>query len=87
VFWIDFPRLKRGDEIDIETRYGKFTYRVMSTRIVNADDRTVLVPGVDGRHLTLTTCWPIWAGSLATQRYIIFTDQVRPAPPPDAAAP
>jgi LPXTG-site transpeptidase (sortase) family protein len=87
VFWIDFPRLKRGDQIDVETRYGRFTYRVMSTRIVDPDDRTVLVPDAEGRHLTLTTCWPVWAGSLATQRYIIFTDQVRPKPPPDSAAP
>jgi sortase A len=87
VFWIDFPRLKHGDEIDVETRYGKFTYQVTSTRIVDPDDRTVLVPAVEGRHLTLTTCWPTWAGSLATQRFIIFTDQVRPKPPPDAAAP
>ena len=80
VYWINFPQLAKGDEVDLETRYGTFKYAVTSTRIVKPDDRTVLVQG-PGRHLTLTTCWPTWAGSFATQRYIIFTDQVFPVPP------
>jgi sortase A len=80
VYWIDFPQLGKGDEVDLETRYGNFRYAVTGTRIVRPDDRTILVQG-GGRHLTLTTCWPTWAGSFATQRYVIFTDQVYPAPP------
>jgi sortase A len=81
VYWIDFPQLAKGDEVDLETRYGTFKYAVTGSRIVNPDDRTILVQG-PGRHLTLTTCWPTWAGSFATQRYVIFTDQVYPVPPP-----
>src|SRR6266851_1076277 len=27
-----------------------------------------------------TTCWPLWAGAFATQRYIIHADQVWPVP-------
>jgi len=83
VYWINFPGLRNGDEVQIETRYGTFKYGVTGTRIVNPDDRTILVQG-PGRHLILTTCWPLWAGSFATQRYIIFTDQTYPVPPPDA---
>ena len=78
VYWINFPQLTKGDEIDIETRYGLFRYRVTGSEIVNPDDRTVLVPDTNGFHLTLTTCWPLWAGAFATQRYVIFTDQVWP---------
>jgi len=80
VYWISFPRLTKGDEIDLETRYGTFKYAVTGSRIVQPSDRTILVQG-PGRHLTLTTCWPTWAGSFATQRYVIFTEQTYPVPP------
>jgi sortase A len=80
VYWINFPKLVRGDEIDLETRYGVYRYDVTDTEIVNPDNRTALVTDQDGYHLTLTTCWPLWAGAFATQRYIIHTDQVWPVP-------
>jgi sortase A len=80
VYWIDFPQLANGDEVDLETRYGTFRYAVTGSRIVQPDDRTIVVQG-PGRHLTLTTCWPIWAGSFATRRYVIFADQTYPVPP------
>ncbi|MDQ6918331.1 MAG: class D sortase [Candidatus Dormibacteraeota bacterium] len=80
VYWIDFPQLTKGDEVDLETRYGTFRYTVTGTRIVEPDDRSIVVQG-PGRHLTLTTCWPTWAGSFANRRYVIFTDQTYPAPP------
>ena len=78
VYWINFPQLVRGDEIDVETRYGVYRYRVASTEIVNPNNRVALVADSDGYHLTLTTCWPLWAGAFATQRYIIHTDQFWP---------
>jgi len=80
MYWINFPKLSRGDEVDLVTRYGLFRYRVTGSEIVNPDNRTALVPNADGYHLTLTTCWPTWAGVFSTQRYIIFTDQVWPIP-------
>jgi LPXTG-site transpeptidase (sortase) family protein len=80
VYWINFPKLSRGDEIDLVTRYGLFRYHVTGSEIVNPDNRTVLVPNSDGYHLTLTTCWPLWAGAFATKRYIIFADQAWPVP-------
>lgn len=81
VYWINFPQLATGDEVDVETRYGVFRYRVTGSQVVNPDNRTVLVPDADGYYLTLTTCWPIWAGAFAKQRYVIFTEQVWPVPP------
>jgi LPXTG-site transpeptidase (sortase) family protein len=78
VYWINFPQLTKGDEVDIETRYGVYKYRVTGSAVVNPDDRTVLIPQANGFHLTLTTCWPLWAGAFATQRYVIFTDQIWP---------
>jgi LPXTG-site transpeptidase (sortase) family protein len=78
VYWINFPQLAPGDEIDLETRYGTFKYHVTGSTIVNPDNRSVLVPNAAGYHLTLTTCWPLWAGAFATQRYVIFSDQYFP---------
>jgi LPXTG-site transpeptidase (sortase) family protein len=80
VYWINFPQLTRGDEIDVETRYGVYRYRMTGSEVVNPDNRTVLVPYSDGYRLTLTTCWPLWAGAFAKQRYVIFAQQVWPVP-------
>ncbi|HVS49053.1 MAG TPA: class D sortase [Candidatus Dormibacteraeota bacterium] len=80
VYWINFPQLSKGDEIDVETRYGLFRYRVTGSEVVNPDDRSVLVPDAAGYHLTLTTCWPLWAGAFAKQRFVIFTRQFSPVP-------
>jgi len=78
VYWINFPELAPGDEIDLDTLYGTFKYHVTGSAIVNPDNRSVLVPDAPGYHLTLTTCWPLWAGAFATQRYVIFSDQYAP---------
>ncbi|HSP08930.1 MAG TPA: class D sortase [Candidatus Dormibacteraeota bacterium] len=78
VYWINFPQLVKGDEVDIQTRYGLYRYQITGSEIVSPSDRTVLVPGAAGYHLTLTTCWPLWAGAFATQRYVIFATQVWP---------
>ena len=78
VYWIDFPKLAPGDEVDLQTRYGNYRYHVTGSRIVNPDDRSVLLPNASGFNLTLTTCWPLWAGAFATQRYVIFSQQFWP---------
>jgi len=81
VYWINFPELKNGDEIDLETRYGTYRYQVVSTEIVEPDNRTALVADAAGYNLALTTCWPLWAGAFATQRYVIHATQFWPSPP------
>ena len=79
VYWIQFNDLRTGDEVKLETRWGTYTYRITGRRVVEADDRTILVHTLQPR-LTLTTCWPLWAGAFATQRLVYFADQVDPAP-------
>ncbi|HEX9099597.1 MAG TPA: class D sortase [Candidatus Dormibacteraeota bacterium] len=78
VYWINFPQLTPGDEIDVQTLYGTYKYHVTGSAIVDPNNRSVLVPNAPGYHLTLTTCWPLWAGAFATQRYVIFSDQYAP---------
>jgi sortase A len=74
-FWLGFGELRTGDRIVLETRYGTFFYRVTGTRIVRPDDRTVFAQKTTGNRLTLTTCWPLWAGAFADRRYVISTEE------------
>jgi sortase A len=74
IFWIRFGDLRSGDEVDLNTRYGKYGYRVSGVQIVSPADTGVLAPAPD-RQLTLTTCWPLWAGQFATRRLVIFAMQ------------
>lgn len=78
VYWINFPQLEKGDEIDLEAKYGLYRYRMTDAEVVDPDNRTALITDTNGYHLTLTTCWPLWAGAFARQRYVIHTDQVWP---------
>jgi sortase A len=71
VFWIRFDQLRAGDEIDVDTRYGSFRYLVSGTEVVPPSDGSVLDPAPN-RQLTLTTCWPLWAGQFATRRLVVF---------------
>jgi sortase A len=74
VFWIHFDDLRPDDEIIVEARDGTYRYRVAGSRVIKPSDSSVLAP--DRRHqLTLTTCWPLWAGALAPNRFAISAIQ------------
>ena len=65
--------LQLGDLLIVETTAGVFTYAVTGTRIVEADDRTVIIP-IDHAVLTLTTCYPFDTPGYYPQRYIVSAD-------------
>jgi sortase A len=72
-YWLGFGSVRPGDRIILETGSHDYAYVVTGTRIVAPDETWVLdQPG--GRKLTLTTCWPLWAGALAQQRLAIFAE-------------
>lgn len=73
-FWLAFGDLKAGDRVSLLSRRGVFTYEITGSRVVDPSDRTVLVPTADPQ-LTLTTCYPLWAGAFATKR-LIFSAQL-----------
>ena len=68
-------KLKVGDRVVVKTVAGTFTYAVSGTRIVHADDRTVIVP-TDHAVLTMTTCYPFHYVGSAPDRYIVSADLV-----------
>lgn len=65
-----------GDLLIVQTTSGTFTYRISGIRIVDKDDRTVIVP-TDHAVLTLTTCYPFVFFGDAPNRYIISADLIR----------
>ena len=68
-------KLKTGDYLTVKTSAGTFTYEVSGARIVDKDDKTVIVPA-DHAVLTLTTCYPFNYVGPAPDRYIITADLV-----------
>ena len=67
--------LKIGDRLIVETSAGTFTYEIKRIRIVDKDDKTVIVP-YDHAVLTVTTCYPFDYIGNAPDRYILIADLV-----------
>lgn len=63
-------KLTLGDLVVIRTSAGEFTYQVIKFRIVQADDRTVIVP-TPTAILTLSTCYPFRFIGNAPKRFIV----------------
>jgi sortase A len=65
----------KGDLLVVMTDAGEFTYKVRKVRIVDADDRTVIVPKPRAT-LTVTTCYPFDFIGDAPERYILVADLI-----------
>lgn len=65
--------LEIGDTMIVQLPYGDFEYRITETLIVDADDRTVIVPH-ESETLTVTTCYPFDFVGYAPDRYIIHAE-------------
>ena len=68
-------KLKKGDKLIVQTLTGKFTYIIKRIRIVDKNDRTVIVP-TKNAVLTLSTCYPFKYIGDAPKRYILSADLV-----------
>ncbi|MGA5692055.1 class D sortase [Cytobacillus pseudoceanisediminis] len=65
----------KGDLLTVTTSAGQFTYKVRKVRIVDADDRTIIVPKPRAT-LTVTTCYPFDFIGDAPERYILIADLI-----------
>ena len=71
----ELGKVGKGDEFIVHTADGTFTYRVRQVRIVDEDDRTVIVPKPKAT-LTVSTCYPFDFVGYAPDRYILIADLV-----------
>src|SRR5699024_10312077 len=62
--------LDLGDILTVRMPYGDFDYEIINTKIVPADDLSIIVPH-DEEILTVTTCYPFRYIGDAPDRYII----------------
>jgi len=69
-------KLKVDNYLIIETKIGKYKYQVKKIRIVDKEDRTVIVP-TEIATLTVTTCYPFRYIGSAPKRYILVAELVK----------
>jgi sortase A len=73
-FW-DLDKLRRGDEILTETKWGDFTYLVVDREVVDPGARDIANPAAGrGSEIVFTTCNPKFS---ASQRLIVFASLKR----------
>lgn len=63
-------KVGKGDVLQVTTSAGTFTYKIIKVRIVDKDDRTVIVPKPRA-VLTVSTCYPFDYIGAAPERYIL----------------
>lgn len=68
--------LEIGDSLTILLPYGEFEYKINSTKIVDADDMSVITLQNEKEELILTTCYPFSFVGNAPERYIIYAEKV-----------
>jgi sortase A len=74
-FFRPLKDVKVKDEIQVSSLKGKFTYEVVSLRIVNPENVGVLAPSGENL-LTLVTCYPFYFVGPAPQRWIVRAREV-----------
>jgi sortase A len=67
--FFNLDRMKRGDEITLETKWGSFVYVLDREKAVPANTTSIVVPKKGVHQLVLTTCNPKYS---ASQRLVAF---------------
>jgi len=80
-FFRPLKDIRRNDIIRLTTPEGEFRYRVVSTRVVQPDQISVL-DSDGGDSLTLVTCYPFYFVGSAPHRFVVRAEQI---PEPVAA--
>ena len=71
-----WSKARVGDPITLETSWGSFTYHITGFKIVDPNDGSVTA-STHRPTLTFITCYPLWAGRFAPQRYVVLADLSR----------
>ncbi|WP_264740314.1 class D sortase [Cytobacillus firmus] len=66
-----------GDIFQVSMPYGKFTYEITDSMIVDADDTTVIRSTAPHEILTVSTCYPFSYVGNAPSRYILNAKRIQ----------
>jgi sortase A len=69
--------LEIGDIFEVSMPYGKFTYEITDSKIVDADDTTVIQSTAPKEILTVSTCYPFSYVGNAPSRYILNAKRIQ----------
>jgi sortase A len=64
--------LELGDELVMKMPHGEATYEIVNTKIVDANDTSIITLQDEEEELILTTCYPFGYVGDAPERYIIY---------------
>jgi sortase A len=68
--------LEVGDHFEVQMPNGNFQYELTHTKIVDADDRTIITLQNSEEELIVITCYPFRFVGNAPQRYIIYAKPI-----------
>jgi len=74
-FFRPLRKIRPNDIIVVTTLQGEYRYRVVSTKIVDPDNVSVLDPS-DHQILTLVTCYPFYFVGSAPDRFIVRAERI-----------
>ncbi|MBG9449545.1 sortase [Cytobacillus firmus] len=69
--------LEIGDIFEVSMPYGEFTYAITDSKIVDADDTTVIRSTAPNEILTVSTCYPFSYVGNAPSRYILNAKRIQ----------
>lgn len=75
-FLYHLPEVKIGDTIIIKAIYGTFTYKVDSTKIIDAKDNDAFPFYRDKEVLMIYTCYPVNTIGHKTKRFLVYANKV-----------
>ncbi|WP_043934185.1 class D sortase [Bacillus sp. EB01] len=64
--------LEIGDSLHVKMPHGDFAYEITRTKIVDADDTSIITLQREEEELIVTTCYPFRFVGNAPDRYIIY---------------
>lgn len=70
----NFSELERGDKIEVETTYGKFTYKIYDMKIISETDFDKLPIQKNKEILMVYTCYPFKNIGYTTKRYVVYAE-------------
>lgn len=65
-----------GDQVFVETDYGRYEYQISEIYITTPDDITPTMP-TESEKLTMYTCYPFVKWGAAPERYVVVADFVQ----------
>jgi sortase A len=74
-FFRPLRNIEPNDVITLTTMRGEYRYRVVSTKVVDPVDMTVLDPS-ENETLTLVTCYPFYFVGPAPKRFIVRAERI-----------